>query len=122
MLPGVVALYREGAYVGQGRMPMLTPGDSADPGFGADDRVRVEYAPVKNKENEPTWYGQTKTQTREFKTQVRNLHDFAVRAVVTDQGGAFFGKYGDHRRNPAADDDAERKTGRRQTRRDELDA
>ncbi len=85
LLPGVVALYREGAYVGQGRMPMLTPGDSADLGFGADDRVRVEYAPVKNKENEPTWYGQTKTQTREFKTQVRNLHDFAVRAVVTDQ-------------------------------------
>jgi uncharacterized protein (TIGR02231 family) len=54
-------------------------------GFGPDERVTVTRAPVKRKENEPSWYGQTKTETREFKTVIRNLHDFPVNLLVVDQ-------------------------------------
>ncbi|HMN73476.1 MAG TPA: DUF4139 domain-containing protein, partial [Rhodoblastus sp.] len=35
--------------------------------------------------NEPTWYNQSKIDQRDYKTTVRNLHDFAIRAVVVDR-------------------------------------
>jgi uncharacterized protein (TIGR02231 family) len=85
LLPGPVAIYRDGALIGQERLPLVAPHEAGDLGFGADERVTVQRAPVKRKENEPGWFGQTKVETREFKTIVRNLHDFPINAVVTDQ-------------------------------------
>lgn len=85
LLPGPAAIYRDGALIGQERLPLIAPHEAGDLGFGADERVTVQRAPVKRKENEPGWFGQTKVETREFKTIVRNLHDFPINAVVTDQ-------------------------------------
>jgi uncharacterized protein (TIGR02231 family) len=85
LLPGAISIYRDGALIGQSHMPLVAPGEASDLGFGVDDRVTVLRAPVKRRENEPTRFGQTKTETREFKTLVRNLHDFPIKAVVTDQ-------------------------------------
>jgi uncharacterized protein (TIGR02231 family) len=85
LLPGPVAIYRDSALVGQDRLPLVAPHEAGDLGFGADDRVTVQRAPVKRKENEPSWFGQTKVETREFRTVLRNLHDFPIHAVVTDQ-------------------------------------
>ncbi len=85
LLPGQVSIYRDGDMVGRSRIAFAAPGDTLDLGFGPDDRVTVLRAPVKRKENEPSLFGQTKTETREVKTTVRNLHDFPVHAVVTDQ-------------------------------------
>ncbi len=85
LLPGLVNIVRDGAYVGTGRVALVAPGDSADFGFGADDRIVVKRIPVKRKENEPTWINQTKSEQREFKTTVKNLHDFAVKVNVVDR-------------------------------------
>jgi uncharacterized protein (TIGR02231 family) len=85
LLPGPVALYRDGAMIGQGTLKMIAAQEGADLGFGPDERVVVTRAPVKRKENEPSWYGQTKAETREFKTVLRNLHDFPVNLLVVDQ-------------------------------------
>jgi uncharacterized protein (TIGR02231 family) len=85
LLPGEVALYRNGNYIGAGTIGFVAPGDDLDLGFGADDRVKVARLPVKRKENEPSWFGQSKTETREYKTGVKNLHDFPVKIVVVDQ-------------------------------------
>jgi uncharacterized protein (TIGR02231 family) len=85
LLPGTVSIYRDGALVGQSRLKLIATGDASDLGFGADDRVTVLRGPVKRKENEPTRFGQNKIETREFRTLVRNLHDFPIHAVVTDQ-------------------------------------
>jgi uncharacterized protein (TIGR02231 family) len=85
LLPGAVALHRDGELIGQGRLPLIAPHESGDLGFGPDERVTVRREPVRRKENEPGWFGRTKVETREFKTEVRNLHDFPVHAVVTDQ-------------------------------------
>ena len=54
-------------------------------GFGADDKVKVVRAPVNRKENEPTWFNQSKFETREYKTTVKNLHAFPVSVEVLDQ-------------------------------------
>jgi len=85
ILPGQVALIRDGAFVGEGRVGFVAPGDGADLGFGGDDKLRVDRAPVNRKENEPTWYNQTKIETREFVTSVKNLHAFPVKVQVIDR-------------------------------------
>jgi uncharacterized protein (TIGR02231 family) len=85
LLPGVVNILRDGAFVGQGRIALVAPGDTTDLGFGADDRVTVKRVPIRRKENEPSWIGSTKTEQREFRTSVKNLHPFAVKVAITDQ-------------------------------------
>ncbi|MCB1539830.1 MAG: mucoidy inhibitor MuiA family protein [Rhodoblastus sp.] len=85
LLPGSVSVQRDGAFVGQGWLGMVAPGDEFDLGFGADDRVKVTRAPLKRKENEPTWYNQSKIDQRDFKTSVKSLHDFPIKAVVVDR-------------------------------------
>ncbi|WP_406854681.1 mucoidy inhibitor MuiA family protein [Alsobacter sp. KACC 23698] len=85
VLPGDAALHRDGVYVGRGRLGLVAPGDRIELGFGADDRVKIVRAPVKRKENEPGWIGNQKTEQREFKTSIRNLHDAPVRISVLDR-------------------------------------
>ena len=85
LLGGDVNLIRDGAYIGRGRLAFTAPGDKVSLGFGADDRVKVTRVPVRRRETEPSLLGSTKSDTREFKTTVRNLHDFAVKTVIIDQ-------------------------------------
>lgn len=85
LLPGVVAVQRDGVFVGSSRIGLVAPGEATEFGFGVDDKVKVTRAPVKRTENEPSWFGQTKFETRDFKTTVKNLHDFAIHATVVDQ-------------------------------------
>ena len=85
LLPGTVNLTRDGSFVGSGRIGLVAPGDSTDLGFGADESVKVSRVPIRRKENEPNWFGQTKTEQREFRTVVKNLHKFKVSVGITDQ-------------------------------------
>jgi uncharacterized protein (TIGR02231 family) len=85
LLPGPISIFRDGDLVGQSRLAFAASGAALDLGFGPDDRVTVLRAPVSRKENEPSLFGQTRTETREVKTVLRNLHDFPIHAVVTDQ-------------------------------------
>ena len=85
ILAGEVALLRDGAYLGQSRLGFVAPGDGVDLGFGGDDKIKVQRAPVNRKENDPTWYNQTKVETREFATTVKNLHAFPIKVEVVDQ-------------------------------------
>ena len=84
ILAGAVTVQRDGAYVGQTMLPFVAAGDGFDLGFGADDRVKVTHVAVKKKENEPTWFNQTKIDQRDYKTTIRNLHDFPVKATIVD--------------------------------------
>jgi uncharacterized protein (TIGR02231 family) len=85
LLAGEVSLHRDDMFVGRGRIGFVAPGDAVDFGFGADDKIKVTRAPVNRKENEPSWYNQAKIETREFKTTIKNLHDFPVKIQVLDQ-------------------------------------
>jgi uncharacterized protein (TIGR02231 family) len=85
LLPGAVALHRDGAFIGNGRIEMVPAGEAFDLGFGADERVKVARVPLRRKENEPNWLGQTKNDLREFKTTIKNLHDFPIKIVLVDQ-------------------------------------
>ncbi len=82
LLPGRVALHRDGTYIGMGRFGLVAPGDKVELGFGADDRIKVTFAPVKRRENEPSWLGQSRTDLREFRTVVKSLHARPVKVTV----------------------------------------
>lgn len=85
LLAGRVALHRDGTYVGMGQFGLVAPGDKVELGFGADDRIKVSFAPVKRRENEPSWLGQTRTDLREFRTVVKSLHTKLVKVTVLER-------------------------------------
>jgi len=85
LLAGEVNIFRDGVYTGAGRINMVAPGDATDLGFGPDSSVKISRIPVKRKENEPSWLGSTKQEAREFKTIVKNLHDFPIKITVQDR-------------------------------------
>jgi uncharacterized protein (TIGR02231 family) len=86
LLPGRVAIYRDGVFVGRGQMTSAGKGEAVRLGFGADDKVKIERTVVKRNEGSAGLIVTTsKTDERSFKTSIRNGHDFPIRIVVEDQ-------------------------------------
>jgi uncharacterized protein (TIGR02231 family) len=85
LLPGEVTLHRDGAYIGKGRVGLVAPGDRVELGFGADDKLKVTRAPVRRRENDPSWLGQTRTDLREFRTVVKSLHAQPVKVSLSER-------------------------------------
>jgi uncharacterized protein (TIGR02231 family) len=85
ILPGQVALFRDATFVGNGRLPMLAPGEEHELGFGVDDAVRVRHTILEEKRGESGIISSSKTDTRNFRVSVKNLHERAVPVTVIDQ-------------------------------------
>ena len=86
LLPGRVAIYRDGVFVGRGQMTAASKEENVRLGFGADDKVKVERTVVKRNEGSAGLIVTTsKTDERSFKTVVRNGHDFPIRIAIEDQ-------------------------------------
>jgi uncharacterized protein (TIGR02231 family) len=84
-LPGQAALFRDGTFVGNGRLPLLGPGQDHELGFGADDRIRVRSALVEEKRAESGILSATKSESRTFRHTIRNLHERQIAFVIQDQ-------------------------------------
>ena len=86
LLPGRVAIYRDGAFVGRGKMAAASKDETVRLGFGADDKVKIERSVLKRNEGSAGLIVTTsKTDERAFKTSVRNGHDFPIRVAIQDQ-------------------------------------
>ncbi len=86
LLPGRVAIYRDGAFVGRTRMAAAGKDEKVRLGFGADDKVKVVRTVVKRNEGSAGLIVTTsKTDERAFKTVIRNGHDFPIRIAIEDQ-------------------------------------
>ena len=86
LLPGKVAIYRDGVFVGRGKITASAKDDIVRLGFGADDKVRIERAVLKRNEGSAGLLVTTsKTDERSFKTTVRNGHDFPIKVAIEDQ-------------------------------------
>lgn len=85
LLPGPVNIHRDGTFVGQSALPLVAQGDKVDLSFGADDQVKVTRVPVARRQAEPGFLGSSRTDTVEFKTVVKNLHDFPIKITVVDR-------------------------------------
>ncbi len=85
LLPGQVAIYRDGAYVGRSRMALTAKDENVRLGFGADDSVKIVRSTVRQLEGSAGLLNSAKTERREFKTSIRNGHETPVRIIVEDQ-------------------------------------
>ncbi len=85
LLPGPVNIHRDGTFVGLSALPLVAQGDKVELSFGADDQVKVTRVPVARRQAEPGFLGSSRTDTAEFKTVVKNLHDFAIKITVVDR-------------------------------------
>jgi uncharacterized protein (TIGR02231 family) len=85
LLPGAVAIYRDGAYVGRSRMAMTAKDENVRLGFGADDAVKIVRSTVRQQAGTEGIISSSRIERREFKTTIRNGHDTAVKIVIEDQ-------------------------------------
>ncbi len=85
LLPGVVMLYRDGVFMGQGGLPLLAPGEEAKLGFGADDLIKVKRVEVDRMSGEEGLLSTSNVETRAYDITVKNLHDFSVPVTILDQ-------------------------------------
>src|SRR5262249_51490733 len=85
LLPGPVAIYRDGAYVGRSQMAMTAKDENVRLGFGADDSVKIIRSTVRQLEGSAGLLNSTKTERREYKTSIRNGQETPVRIIVEDQ-------------------------------------
>ena len=86
LLPGRVAIYRDGVFVGRGQMTSAGKDETVRLGFGADDKIKIERTTIKRNEGSAGLIVTTsKTDERSFKTTIRNGHDFPIRIAIEDQ-------------------------------------
>lgn len=86
LLPGKVAIYRDGVFVGRGKITASAKDDTVRLGFGADDKIKIERAVLKRNEGSAGLLVTTsKTDERAFKTTIRNGHDFPIKVAIEDQ-------------------------------------
>lgn len=85
MLPGTVNLYRDGVFMGQGALPLLSPDEEAMLGFGADDLIKVKRSEVKRKTGEEGLISTSNVEERAWDIVVKNLHDVTIPVTVIDQ-------------------------------------
>lgn len=85
LLPGAASLFRDGTFVGTGRLPILSPGEEHELGFGIDDLVRVRHAISEETRGETGLISTSRTDSRNFAISVKSMHERAVALVVFDQ-------------------------------------
>ncbi|MDD5585497.1 MAG: mucoidy inhibitor MuiA family protein [Alphaproteobacteria bacterium] len=86
VIPGHVAKYRDGAFIGNSDMQFLRPDEATDLSFGVDDRITVSYQKIKQEQNNPALvYVGDITAERYFRSKIKNLHKSPLRITVLDQ-------------------------------------
>ncbi|HWB46763.1 MAG TPA: mucoidy inhibitor MuiA family protein [Hyphomicrobiaceae bacterium] len=85
LLPGQVSLFRDSTFVGNGHLPLLAPGETHELGFGVDDAVRVRHAIAEEKRSEGGIITTSKTDVRNYRVTLKNLHERAMQVTVLDQ-------------------------------------
>lgn len=85
LLPGAVSLFRDGTFVGTGTLPVLAQGETHELGFGTDDQVRVRHAIVDEKRGETGLISSARTDSRNYRITIKNMHERTVDLVVHDQ-------------------------------------
>ena len=85
LLPGPASIYRDGVFVGRSAMGLAAKDEVVRLGFGVDEKVKVSRTTVRKVEGTAGLIGTSKTDEREFKTVIRNAHEFAIPVAIEDQ-------------------------------------
>ncbi len=84
LLPGQVSIYRDGVFVGRSPIKLAAKDETVRLGFGVDEKVQITRTVVRKLEGTAGLIGSSKIDEREFKTAIRNGHDFAIRVAMED--------------------------------------
>jgi len=85
VLPGTVALFRDSVFVGNGRLPLLAPGEEHELGFGVDDMIRVRHAIAEQTRGESGFVSTSKVDLRNYRITVKNMHQRPIQLRILDQ-------------------------------------
>ncbi len=85
LLPGRIALYRDGIFVGRCLMALIPKDETVRLGFGVDDKIKVTRTMLRKNESSSGLISTTRADEREFKITVRNGHDAPIKVTVEDQ-------------------------------------
>ena len=85
LLPGIVNLYRDGMFMGQSSLPLLSAGEDGKLGFGADDMIKVKRAEVKRNSGDEGILTTSHVQTLAWDISVTNLHEVMIPVTVIDR-------------------------------------
>ncbi|MBR0656639.1 mucoidy inhibitor MuiA family protein [Plastoroseomonas arctica] len=87
LLPGNVALYLDGVFVGRTTIPLIAAEQPLPLGFGADDRVVVSHLPQLQANARGGWVmsGRRTVMTRTALTTVRSAHARPIEITVLDR-------------------------------------
>ncbi len=85
LLPGPVAIFRDGMFVGTSAMGLLRPGEELRLSFGIDDRVRVDYRLETGERSRGGLINRHQRQERRYRIEVANHHTQAIEITVLDQ-------------------------------------
>ncbi len=85
LLPGPMAVFRDGAFIGNGRLDLLRSGETFKLSFGVDDRVRVTYRLAGGQRSSEGIIAKDRRIERRYEIEVANLHQRAMRIEIQDQ-------------------------------------
>ena len=80
-----MSVYRDGVFVGKSPLALAAKDETVRLGFGADEKVKVTRTVVRRNEGTTGIITTSKTDEREFKTTIRNGHDFPIKVAIEDQ-------------------------------------
>lgn len=84
ILPGAINMFRDGAFIGRGKIPLLRPDEEYDLSFGIDDQISVKRNTLKDENKEQGMISKDNVIDRQYVTEVENLHSEPVTIVVKE--------------------------------------
>ncbi len=85
LLPGRAMLFRDGVFIGEAFLPLTTPGDDLELGFGVDDLVQIERREIARRSGETGLVSTAIIEERSYITRITSRHSFDIPITIEDQ-------------------------------------
>jgi uncharacterized protein (TIGR02231 family) len=85
LLPGPVAIFRDGAFTGRADLALVMPGDTVALPFGVDDKVRVDYRLETGGRATEGIFNKRRRIERHYRIEVTSRHAVSMPITIIDQ-------------------------------------
>jgi len=85
LLPGPLTVFRDGAFLGGSTLPFLRPQEEFRLGFGADDKIRVDYRSIPIDPKSVGLFGDKQRIERQYVAKIANYHQQTLEITLLDQ-------------------------------------
>ncbi len=85
LLPGKIALFRDGAFIGNSRLDLLRPNEKLHLAFGQDEKIRINHTSLGGETSEGGVIARETKKDVLSKTSIQNLHRQPIKIAVYEQ-------------------------------------